>query len=190
MWERTITISSVSKSFSVTGFRVGWSIGPKQLIDIVSLAHRFGTGVACTPTQEAIARCIETEIPRLNEPNSHFTTQTATLQTKRDILIQLLTEAGFKPCVPDAGYFICADWTSVATIEEIEDGSNNSADTKFSMWLMKHYKIAMLPVSPFYDPNTNTENKYVRVSFFITDELLNESKVYFDNLRNRKSGYT
>ena len=185
MWERTITISSASKSFSVTGWRVGWSIGPKELIDCLMIAHQNGDCVCTTPAQEAIARCIEIEISRLNQPGSHLTEQLETLRSKRDLFVQLLTDVGFKICIPDAGYFVIADWSTLATNQEIDDESDDPPDFKFAMWLMKNYKIASIPPSAFFADNKAIAAKYVRFCFFKKDDVFDKVKNYFEKLNTK-----
>ena len=183
MWERTITISSASKSFSVTGWRVGWSIGPKELIDCLMIAHQNGTISCTTPAQEAIARCIELEIPKLNQPQSHFKEQLEILQSKRNMFGQVLNNTGFKTCIPDAGYFVLADWTSVATTEMIENEPESSSDFKFAMWLMKNYRIASIPPSAFFGDNKGVAEKFIRFCFFKENDVLEKAKKCLESMQ-------
>lgn len=185
MWERTITISSASKSFSVTGWRVGWAVGPVELIDCLMVAHQNGDCVCSTPAQEAIARCIELELPRLGQPDCHFVQQVNTLLSKRNNLVAILKDSGFEPCVPDAGYFVVTNWSNMATCETIEDGSDDRTDFKFAKWLMKTHKIAGIPTSAFYITNAALAAENIRFCFFKTDELFEKAKTYFENMHKK-----
>lgn len=178
MWERTITVSSGSKSFGVTGWRVGWSVGPEDLISCLLVVHQSADGVCATPTQEAVARCIEKEIATLNQPESHFCTQREKLLEKRDVSVQLLREAGFVPCVPDAGFFVMADWSSVATEEMVRDGSVSSPDFLFVKWFLKNLGILTIPPSAFYGEENNKHicSRYVRFCFCKTDDNFDKAR--------------
>ncbi|XP_067931396.1 kynurenine--oxoglutarate transaminase 3-like [Watersipora subatra] len=186
MWERTITISSASKSFSVTGWRVGWSIGPKELIDCQMISHQNGDATCATPVQEAIARCMEIELAKINQPCCHFTQQRTALLSKRNLLIEMARNAGFKVCVPEAGYFLLVDWTAFATREMIDDGTNIASDFQFAIWLLKNHKIATIPPSAFCEESKDTMSNYVRLCYFKTDELLNKIETYFASLNPLK----
>lgn len=175
MWERTITISSASKSFAVTGFRVGWSVGPRHLIDCLMISHQNGDCVCNTPAQETIARCLEIEMGRLHTPDSLFTLQHEQLVKKRDILAGILKRAGLDPCIPEGSYFILADWSKLVNRDVIEDNSSDPTDFKFAKWLLKKLKIAAIPPSAFYSENKHLACKYIRFCFFKTDDLLKKT---------------
>ncbi|XP_067931395.1 kynurenine aminotransferase-like [Watersipora subatra] len=183
MWERTITISSASKSFSVTGWRVGWSVGPKDLIDCQMIAHQNGDATCGTPVQEAIARCIELELSRIDQPDCHFTQQRDDLLAKRDRLVEMAREVGFKVCVPEGSYFLMVDWTAFATKEMIDNGTDATSDFQFAIWLLKNHHIATIPPSAFCEENKHLVGNYVRLCCFKTDELLNKIKTYFASLK-------
>ena len=177
-----MTISSAGKSFSVTGWRVGWSVGPKHLIDCLMMAHQNGDTVCSTPAGEAIARCIETELKRLDQPDCHFNVQKNMLLSCRDRIVEILIRAGFTPCVPEAGYFVLADWSQVATKEQIEDGSSDTPDFKFAKWMLKKYEIASIPPTAFCDKYKDVIQSHVRFCFFKTDDMLDKASEYFKKL--------
>lgn len=187
MFDRTITISSASKSFSVTGWRVGWSIGPEHLITCLMVSHQNGDCVCTTPAQEAIARCIQYELKVAGTVDSHLQTQRSQLEGKRGQLLEILREAGFSPCVPDAGYFILADWTNfVPDLSVLEDGSEDSTNFKFAKWMVKQLKISAIPPTAFYKENTEIASKMIRFCFFKTEGGLQKAKEIFRRFRSKK----
>src|SRR5690606_461889 len=102
MAERTITISSLSKSFSVTGWRVGWAISPPPLADAVRKVHDFLTVGAPAPLQQAGAAA-------LRLPESYFTSLAAHYARRRDRCLEMLTRCGFAPIAPDGAYYTMTD---------------------------------------------------------------------------------
>lgn len=110
MWERTITIGSAGKAFSVTGWKIGWAYGHKNLIEIVQKLHI----IACaTPLQEAAAIAVEHEIETFGTDESYFTSICKELIVKRDFALNFLQNAGMRCYVPQGGYFILADWSDL-----------------------------------------------------------------------------
>jgi N-succinyldiaminopimelate aminotransferase len=101
-WERTLTISSGGKTFSTTGWKIGWISGPADLVDAVLAVKQFLTYVNGAPFQPAIAT-------GLRLPDEYFDAVAATLQLKRDLLGDGLRAAGFAVSVPSGSYFTVAD---------------------------------------------------------------------------------
>ncbi len=101
-YERTITISSGGKTFSTTGWKIGWIVAPAALISAIAAVKQYLTYVNGAPFQPAIA-------VGLGLPDEFFATTAATLRNKRDILSAGLTGAGFGVSTPEAGYFVIAD---------------------------------------------------------------------------------
>lgn len=136
MQERTLTVSSLGKTFSVTGWKIGWAIGPRELVTGVNRAHQYVTFSVASPLQAAAAAA-------LSLPDSYFAGLRATYQAKRDYLVGALREVGFEVLVPQAGYFIMADWLGVAppTIDN---------DFEFAKWLTREVGVACIPPSVFY----------------------------------------
>lgn len=107
MAERTVTVSSAGKSFSVTGWKVGWACGPADLIAAVRAAKQFLTFVGSGPFQPAVAHALDHELPWVHALRD-------TLQDKRDRLATGLAAAGFAVSRPQGTYFINADITALA----------------------------------------------------------------------------
>ena len=117
MYERTITIGSAGKTFSVTGWKLGWAVGPEHLLWNCQVAHQNCVYACPTPIQEAVARAFEKELARLDSPDCYFKSIAVDLQQRRDLIASILTEAGLTPVIPEGGYFIMADWSAYSKFE-------------------------------------------------------------------------
>ncbi|KAJ8298987.1 hypothetical protein KUTeg_023047, partial [Tegillarca granosa] len=168
MWERTITIGSAGKSFSVTGWKVGWAVGPAHLISPMQLYHHHSIRTLCTPTQEAVAIAFEKEFELLQSSNSYFNTLQKDVELSRNQLCGYLSDAGIRPIIPGGGYFIVADISSIDTGENLNDCNDDDEpyDLKFVKWAIREKKVTMIPLSIFYSPeHRNLGEKYVRICF-------------------------
>ncbi len=109
MWDRVITVSSSGKTFSCTGWKVGWVYGAAHLVKPVMLANQWVQFSVSTPTQRALAEVIR----RASEPyeghESYYRYVNTLYQSKRDRLAASLIRARLTPIVPDGGFFIIAD---------------------------------------------------------------------------------
>ena len=109
MWDRVLTVSSSGKTFSCTGWKVGWVYGAKHLVKPVILANQWVQFSVSTPTQRALAEVIlEARGPYEGFP-SYYHYVNSLYQAKRDRLTAALMSAQMTPYVPDAGFFIIAD---------------------------------------------------------------------------------
>ncbi|XP_062960172.1 kynurenine--oxoglutarate transaminase 3 isoform X2 [Cynocephalus volans] len=113
MWERTVTIGSGGKTYSVTGWKLGWSIGPNHLIKHLQTVQQNSVYTCATPLQEALAQAFWIDIKRMDDPQCYFNSLPRELEVKRDRMVHLLESVGLKPIVPDGGYFIIADVSSL-----------------------------------------------------------------------------
>lgn len=159
MAERTLTISSLGKTFSATGWKVGWAIGAPELVESVNRAHQFITYSVATPLQAAAATA-------LNLPDSYFESLRAEYQRKRDWLLEMLQSAGFQTLAPQGGYFIMAEWRNAAP-----DHVQN--DVQFAEWLIREIGVACIPPSAFYRPeDKHLAANYARFAICKRDETL------------------
>ncbi|MGH7852153.1 MAG: aminotransferase class I/II-fold pyridoxal phosphate-dependent enzyme [Candidatus Binatia bacterium] len=160
MAERTLTISSLGKTFSVTGWKIGWAIGPESLVTAVNRAHQFITFAVASPLQAAAATA-------LGLPLSFFENLRAMYQAKRDRMLDTLQRAGFKALKPQGSYFIMCDWRGVAPAPITDD-------VQFAHWLTKEIGVACIPPSIFYQDADKHLGKYLaRFSVCKKDETLN-----------------
>lgn len=154
MRERTITISSAGKTFSCTGWKVGWACGPADLIDAVTTVKQFLTYVNASPMQPAIATA-------LRLPKSYFTGLAADLRSKRDALCDGLRQAGFIVFPPSGTYFVMTD----AEPFGIKDGA------EFCRALPERCGVVAIPAQVFYD-DVDAGRSLVRFAFCKRDEVL------------------
>jgi len=136
MRERTITINALSKSYSVTGWRVGWAIAPPEVTSRIRTVHDFLTVGAAAPLQEAGATA-------LHFPQEYYDTLAREYTVRRDRLLGILTDAGFRCFKPRGAYYIMTDISAF----EFPD------DVAFAKYLVKEIGVAAVPGSSFYqDP--------------------------------------
>ncbi|XP_044530077.1 kynurenine--oxoglutarate transaminase 3 isoform X2 [Gracilinanus agilis] len=168
MWERTITIGSAGKTFSVTGWKIGWSIGPETLIRHMQTVQQNTIYTCATPLQEALARAFEVTLQHMDGPECYFRTLPQELEAKRDRLIRSLRSAGLRPTVPEGGYFIIADISSLnADLSGMKE--DESYDYKFVKWMTKNKKLSAIPVSAFCSSSNKEQfEKFVRFCFIKT----------------------
>ncbi|CAN7993570.1 unnamed protein product [Ixodes hexagonus] len=150
MWERTITVGSAGKTFNVTGWKVGWAYGPRDLLRGPRLYHQSCRITLGSLHQEAVAIGLEHEMKRMHEPTSYWKSLSATLREKRDRVCDSLSRMGMTPTVPQGGYFIMADFSKIAPKADIE--GEGPKDERFAIWLCRTKKLLGIPPSSFYGP--------------------------------------
>lgn len=155
MKERTFLLSSLSKSFSMTGFRVGWALAPEPLSAALRAVHQFVTFSAPVPFQIAAAE------PSLWEPDA-FRALASTLREKRDFLANALTEIGFEVYLPRGTYFLCAGFDAFGF---------GGDDVAFARHLTERFGVAVIPPSAFFEAQ-GTRVPYVRFVFCKRREVL------------------
>jgi N-succinyldiaminopimelate aminotransferase len=159
MADRTVTISSLGKTFSVTGWKVGWAVGPESLVEAVNQSHQFITFSVASPLQAAA-------VTALGLPLAFFDNLQAMYQTKRDVMLEILCRAGFEVCKPLGSYFITADWREVAPTH-VQD------DIQFARWLIEEVGVACIPPSFFYRQSDKDLGRYLaRFAVCKKDETL------------------
>ena len=157
MRERTITINGMSKTYSVTGWRVGWAVASPVLTNAIRKVHDFLTVGAPAPLQEAGATA-------LSMPDSYYEELARAYRARRDRLLPALQQAGFKTFVPRGAYYIMTDI----------GGFGFPDDVTFAQHLVKDIGIASVPGSSFYShPKLGAHQ--VRFAFCKTDATLDEA---------------
>ncbi|XP_013183310.1 kynurenine aminotransferase [Amyelois transitella] len=173
MWERTITIGSAGKTFSVTGWKVGWAYGPANLLRNLQVVHQNCIYTHCTPVQEAIARSLEFEMARWKTPECYMFSIAKELTSKRDMLNRILKDNGFITTPPDGGYFILADWTKLGNKLDLSTEKDEFKDYRFTKKFAKEAGILAIPMSAFYSKeHKNLGENYARFCFIKKDENL------------------
>ena len=169
MAERTLTISSLGKTFSVTGWKIGWAMGPAALVQAVNQAHQFITFAVAAPLQAAAATA-------LNLPFGYFENLQSSYQARRDRMLKVLGSAGFTVFKPQGSYFVMIDWRGVAP-GHVRD------DMQFARWLIEEIGVACIPASPFYQESDKHLGKYfARFAVCKKDETLDAAAQRFAKL--------
>ena len=167
MQDRTITISGASKTYSVTGWRIGYTIANEELTNAIRKIHDFLTVGAPAPLQHAAAEA-------LAYPDSYYSGLVEMYDHKRHMLFDALTSAGFKCILPEGAYYILAD------ISELAGGMD---DVEFAKYLVKEVGVASVPGSSFYT-DTEMGKKKVRFTFSKQDSTLGEAAERLGSLNN------
>ena len=158
MYERTITVSGASKTFSVTGWRIGTIVAPPDVTDAIRKVHDFLTVGAPAPLQEAVAVGIETL------GDEYYEGLARDYRRRRDVLCHGLTQAGFKSQPPEGAYYVMADFSDVS----------DRSDVEFAEWLTREIGVAPVPGSSFYS-RPELGRHFVRFAFCKTDDMLTEA---------------
>jgi aspartate/methionine/tyrosine aminotransferase len=133
MAERTVTINSISKSYSVTGWRVGWAIAPPELSNAIRKVHDFLTVGAAAPLQDAAAMALAL-------PDSYYEKLAREYESRRDVMLSTLRASGFQCYVPRGAYYIMTDISSFGFPD----------DVAFARHLIESAGVAAVPGSSFY----------------------------------------
>ena len=163
MRDRTITISGFSKTYSVTGWRIGYAIAEKNLTNAIRKVHDFLTVGAPAPLQHA---CVSA----LRMPDSYYSDLVKMYDGKRKLLHKALNDAGLKCRMPDGAYYILAD---------IPEGTGMD-DMEFAKYLVSEVGVASVPGSSFYNSDAGTSK--LRFTFSKRDETLHEAARRLENL--------
>ena len=167
MRERTITINGLSKSYSVTGWRVGWAVAPPAITNAIRKVHDFLTVGAPAPLQEAGAAA-------LSLPASYYRELADRYRTRRDHLIPALEKAGFRCYRPRGAYYVMTDISAFGFANDVE----------FAAYLVKEIGIACVPGSSFYK-HPKDGSQQVRFAFCKRPETLDEAARRLEKLRPR-----
>uniref|UniRef100_A0AAY4E5N6 Kynurenine--oxoglutarate transaminase 3 n=1 Tax=Denticeps clupeoides TaxID=299321 RepID=A0AAY4E5N6_9TELE len=182
MWERTVTIGSAGKTFSVTGWKLGWSIGPEHLVRHLQTVWQNTLYTCPTPLQEAVAQGLQKDFQRMGRPDCYFSSLAAELEAKRDRMAGILCSAGMAPVVPEGGYFMIADVTDLSHMQEDEP-----YDYRFNKWMIKEKKLAGIPMTAFCGDDTKRQfEKYIRFCF-IKDATLDAAEAILKNWSQQTS---
>ncbi len=167
MWERTITLGSAGKTFSVTGWKIGWAIAPAYLANAIFMAHQWIPFAVATPLQEAVACALEQV-----EERNYFDWLSHMYAAKRDKLLNVLHAVGLRPVQPDGSYFILFETAHLDA--PVEPGTRR--DFSVCRWFTSQVGVAAIPPSPFYSPDHQylTDN-LARFCFCKTDDMLDEA---------------
>jgi aminotransferase len=154
MRERTVVVNSMSKTYSVTGWRVGYCIAPPEITHAIRKVHDFLTVGAANPLQHAGAYA-------LNLPPSYYDELQLEYQRKRDFIVPVLRNAGFECDYPEGAYYVMADISNFGFADDVE----------FTRHLIREIGVAVVPGSSFYE-NRSMGSQMVRFCFCKLDSTL------------------
>lgn len=164
MRERTVVVNSLSKTYSVTGWRVGYCIAPPDITSAIRKVHDFLTVGAANPLQHAGAYA-------LSLPASYYEELQREYQRKRDFIVPVLQQAGFDCLSPEGAYYVMADTTPFGFADDIE----------FTKHMIRDIGVAVVPGSSFYHVTKGVQ--MVRFCFCKKDETLEAAAERLARLR-------
>jgi aminotransferase len=163
MRERTIVINGMSKTYSVTGWRVGWAIAPPEATQSIRKVHDFLTVGAAAPLQQAGASA-------LHSPQSYYDKLAASYTVKRERLLKILSAAGFTVFKPRGAYYIMTDISRFPDPDPARFVAD-TRDVRFAKYLVEEIGVAVVPGSSFYNDARDGASQ-VRFTFCKKEETL------------------
>ncbi|MEJ2109084.1 MAG: aminotransferase class I/II-fold pyridoxal phosphate-dependent enzyme, partial [Acidobacteriota bacterium] len=167
MEDRTVTVNSISKTYGLTGWRVGWVIAPAALTESIRKVHDFLTVGAPHPLQKASAFALQMD-------GDYYAKLAAGYGERRDILLDALEETGFKIYRPSGAYYIMTDVSDLGVSDDVE----------FSLRLIREGGVATVPGSTFYSRRETGRGK-IRFCFPKKLETLEEAATRLRNFREK-----
>lgn len=182
MWERTVTVGSAGKMFGVTGWRVGWAIGPAELIQPALSAHTRIVFTANSPLQEGVASAFKDA-----QENGFLKTQREEYVRRRNRLAAIFDDVGLPYVVPDGAYYLLANAAAIRIPEDyqfppfiVERGYN----FKLVYFFIKEFGVSGIPPSEFYsDAHKDLAKNYIRFAFCKTDGELDDAAKRLQKLK-------
>ena len=161
MFDHTITCNSLSKTYSITGWRLGYLIGPEEVIEAAKKVHDFLTVGAAAPLQEAAT-------VGLNFPESYYEGLLQTYTKKREYFLSGLDRIGLKHNVPQGTYFVLIDITDFLALPQFEGWT----DLEFCEWMIVNIGVAAVPGSSFFKEPVN---HLIRLHFAREEKTMDEA---------------
>lgn len=161
MFDNTITCNSLSKTYSVTGWRLGYVIGPERVIEAARKVHDFLTVGAAAPLQEAA-------VVGLQFGQEYYEELLALYTYKRDFFLNGLDRIGLKHNVPQGTYFVMVDIQEYLDLPQFQ----GMTDLEFCEWMIREIGVAAVPGSSFFRENVN---RYIRLHFARSEETLTQA---------------
>lgn len=153
MRERTLTLSSTGKTYSLTGWKIGWGVGPRELVAAAQAAHQYVTFAVATPFQVAMAEAIG------RFGREYFAQLQRDYTQRRDFLIEALRAGGFVGAAPQGAYFVLVDFTRIFPPDRFGD------DRAVARMLVERFGVAAVPPSVFYAQERDEGRRLLRFAF-------------------------
>lgn len=166
--DRTVTINSASKTYGVTGWRVGWALAPAPLTASLRKVHDFLTVCAATPLQTAVEGALAL-------PKAYYAGMAREYRARRDFLMKGLRAAGFAPFKPRGAYYIMADASAHLVQRGARRGARSKDDVALARLLVEEIGVAAVPGSSFYKRGSGGRKDLLRFCFCKKDETLREA---------------
>lgn len=170
MFGHTITCSSLSKTYSITGWRLGYLIGPETVIENAKKVHDFLTVGAASPLQEAAVTALEF-------PDAYYDDLLAVYTEKRDYFLAGLDRIGLAHNVPQGTYFVLVDISEFLALPQFSGWT----DLSFCEWMIREIGVAAVPGSSFFREDVN---HLIRLHFARTKETLDEALARLAKLKS------
>lgn len=179
MWERTISAFSAGKTFSCTGWRLGYCVGPPELIGPLTSTQSVVSFCTAAPLEVGIARAFDEA-----ERRGYFESLASSLRQKRDVLVAALAAAGLRPIVPGGGYFVMTDTSNLSAAGGPSPAAALADDNAFEQRrdflacaaLSKGAGVLGLPIGGFYSPpHRHASDSLLRFAFCKADDELSEA---------------
>lgn len=165
MFERTITCNSLSKTYSITGWRLGYIIAPAHIIDVAKKVHDFLTVGAAAPLQEAI-------VTALNFDDSYYGELLNVYKSKKDLFINGMKRLDLNFTDPQGAYYVMVDVSEFKVTDDIE----------FCTWLAREVGVGAVPGSSFFREGINN---YIRFHFAKNEDTLNGALNRLESLKKK-----
>ncbi|KAJ1833021.1 arylformamidase [Coemansia sp. RSA 2711] len=182
MWERTVTVGSAGKLFGVTGWRVGWAIGPAELIQPTLSAHTRIVFTTNTPLQEGVASAFEQAVA-----NGFFDSQREEYERRRNRLMAIFDDVGLPYVVPDGAYYLLVNAAAIkipAAYEFPPFIEERGPNFKLVYFFIKEFGVSGIPPTEFYSAaHKPLANDYIRFAFCKTDEGLEDASKRLQKLK-------
>jgi len=176
MFNRTITCSSAGKTLSVTGWKIGWAVGPAHLIRCLGIVNQWAVFSVNSVSQIAVANSLEYARGPYKDCSSYFQWLNKDYCKKRDFLANALAKAGIDPVIPEGSFFIMGDTSKVQPSKKYLEDKTVTRDWAVCRWLTEEIGVAAIPPSSFYSPETkHMAANYARFAFCKPDDVLEEA---------------
>lgn len=183
MFDRTLTLSSAGKTFSVTGWQIGWIVGPEHLLRDVHIALPFLQFCASTPMQQALVETLTMADEPYGGEKTYYDWLCAQYRRKASMLSKALAEASLPVVASQGGYFLTVDVSKVSVPKKYlnEESAAISPVTKdwaFCRWLAIEHGVLSIPVAPFFSPERRVNGEsgaFARFAFCKSDKTIEEA---------------
>jgi aspartate/methionine/tyrosine aminotransferase len=182
LWDQTLTLSSAGKTFSCTGWKVGWAVGPPHLVQAVTAVQQWVTFSAPTPNQDAIAQALVQARQPFQGFASYYDFLAHDYHQKQQLLVEALQTAGMTPIVPAGGFFIMADTSAIEFPFPTCDKTPAMPvtpmprDWALSRWMTETVGVTAIPPCAFYSPeNVPLAQNLLRFAYCKNEATLQEA---------------